>query len=60
MSINSSTIIQGVIAIGSVGTIVYLAIVGQPVPEVLVSIASAIVGYYFGSVVQAKIAARKR
>lgn len=48
----SSTLIQGLMALGCVGAIIYLAVVGQPVPEVLVGLAMAIVGYYFGTKTQ--------
>lgn len=45
--LKDGTLIQGTIALACVGAIIYLAVTGQEVPEVLVSVASAIIGYYF-------------
>jgi len=47
--LRDGVLIQGIIALAAVGAIIYLAVTGQDVPEVLVSIASAIIGYYFAS-----------
>lgn len=45
----SSDIIQGTMALLSLGAIVYLAIAGQPIPDVLVGVVMAIIGFYFGT-----------
>ena len=50
--------IQGAIALGSVGAIIYLAVVSQPVPEALAAIAGAATGFYFGGITQAAIQRR--
>ena len=47
---------QGLIGVGTVGAIVYLAVVGKPIPEALAGIAGAAVGFYFGGKAQAAIA----
>ena len=52
--VRDGILIQGIIALAAVGAIIYLAVTGQPVPEVLVSIASAIIGYYFASAANAR------
>ena len=43
-----SYIIQGTVTLIVVSTIVYLYIVGRPVPTELVNIAMLILGFYFG------------
>ena len=45
----SSALIQGTMALACTGAIIYLAVVGQDVPEVLVGIVMAVVGFYFGA-----------
>lgn len=44
-----STIIQGTIALATVGVVLYLSIAGKPVPDFLYGLIGTIVGYYFGS-----------
>ena len=44
-----SVVVQGLMATVSIGAIVYLAVTAQPIPDVLVGIVMAIVGFYFGS-----------
>ena len=44
-----SVVVQGLMAIVSIGAIVYLAVTGRTIPDVLVGIVMAIVGFYFGS-----------
>lgn len=46
----SSDVIQGLIALVCLGAIVYLAVVGEPIPDVLVGALMAIIGFYFGTV----------
>ncbi len=45
----SSAVIQGTMALICTGAVVYLAVTGKPVPEVLVGIVMATVGFYFGT-----------
>jgi len=45
----SSAVIQGAMALSCVGAIIYLAVVGREIPEVLVGIVMAVVGFYFGT-----------
>lgn len=50
----SSALIQGTIALVSVGVISYLYITNKTVPDTLVSIVFTILGYYFGTKAQLK------
>lgn len=36
-------------ALLSLGAIVYLAVTGNPIPDVLVGVVMAIIGFYFGT-----------
>jgi len=45
----SSALIQGTMALACTGAVIYLSIVGHDVPEVLVGIVMAIIGFYFGA-----------
>jgi len=45
----SSAIIQGTMALACTGAVIYLAVRGQGVPEVLVGLVMAVVGFYFGT-----------
>jgi len=45
----SSAIIQGTMALAATGAIIYLAVTGREVPEVLAGIVGIIVGFYFGT-----------
>lgn len=51
----TSTIIQAIIALASVGVILYLYVIGHQVPEELIGIVMLILGYYFGSKTQQNI-----
>lgn len=57
-----STIIQGSIALMSVATVIYLAVVGKPIPDILNTIVAAVLGFYFGqkTAVMAQKIARER
>jgi hypothetical protein len=44
-----NVIISGVLAIGLGGAIVYLAVTGQPIPEILAGLTGTVIGYFFGS-----------
>ena len=45
----SSSIIQGTMALACTGAIIYLAVTGREVPQLLGAIVMAVVGYYFGT-----------
>ncbi len=45
----SSALIQGTLALATTGAIIYLAVTGQDIPEILVGIVMAIIGFYFGA-----------
>lgn len=44
-----SNIISGVLAVGLTGAVIYLAVTGQPIPEVLAAALTAIIGFFFGT-----------
>lgn len=45
----SSVLIQGTMALAGFGAIVYLAIVGRPIPEILAALVGSMIGFYFGT-----------
>jgi len=45
----SSALIQGTLALATTGAIIYLAITGKPIPDTLIGIVMAIIGFYFGT-----------
>jgi len=47
--LRESVLVQAVITLVCVGGVVYLAVTGQPIPDVLVNAVMLILGYYFGS-----------
>jgi len=47
--LEKSTIVSGAIALGVTGSIVYLSVTGQPIPELLGNAALIIIGFFFGS-----------
>jgi len=47
--LKTSALIQGIMALACTGAVIYLSVVGQPVPEVLVGLVMAIIGFYFGA-----------
>jgi len=47
-----STIVSGFIAIGITAAIIYLAVAGQPIPDLLGNSALIIIGFFFGSKAQ--------
>lgn len=47
--LKSSALVQGTIALCVVIGMVYLYVTGKPVPDTMVGIAMAILGYYFGT-----------
>jgi len=48
-----SVIVSGFIALGVLGAVVYLSVVGQPIPDLLGNAALIIVGFFFGAKTQA-------
>jgi uncharacterized membrane protein len=40
------------------GTVIYLAIVGRPIPDVLLAGGATIIGFYFGAGVERQVASR--
>jgi len=46
---NKSTIMSGVLALIVMTAVIYLAVTGQPIPDVLAASASVIVGFFFGA-----------
>jgi len=52
-----SVIVQGLVTLSLVGACIYLAIVGQPIPELITNATMLALGFYFGSKSQQAIAA---
>lgn len=50
--VKESTITQGVVTLGLTGTVCYLAITGQPVPELVAYGFTAVLGFFFGAKTQ--------
>lgn len=44
-----STILSGFITVLCIGSLVYLAVSGRPIPDVLVNICLTVVAFFFGS-----------
>ncbi len=55
-----SVIVQGTITVLIIVTMCYLFLTGQPVPEILVTFASLILGYWFGTKNQKALADARR
>lgn len=49
---NAWIIVQAVLTLGIWGAIIYMAVVGQAVPEVLLAGGTVILGFWFGSQVE--------
>lgn len=47
--LKSSVLIQGTMALAGFGAIVYLAIAGRPIPEILAALVGSMIGFYFGT-----------
>lgn len=47
--LKQSVLVQAILALIFCGAIVYLAVVGQDIPEVLINAVMLILGFYFGS-----------
>lgn len=50
--LEKSTIVSGAIALGVTGAVVYLAVAGLPIPDLLGNVALIIIGFFFGSKTQ--------
>lgn len=48
-SIDAQTVVQSIVTIMVVSAVTYLAVTGREITEALLAIASAIIGYWFGS-----------
>jgi hypothetical protein len=48
-------LIQGLITLVLIGTIVYLAVTGQDIPDVLINLTAIAVGFYLGGESTARI-----
>ena len=44
-----SVIVQGMVTLALVGSCIYLAVVGEPIPELLTNATMLALGFYFGS-----------
>ena len=51
--LEKSTLVSGVIAVGIVAAIIYLACTSQPIPDILGNSALIIIGFFFGAKTQA-------
>ena len=47
--VEKSTIVSGLIALGVVAAIIYLACIRQPIPDLLGNSALIIIGFFFGA-----------
>lgn len=47
--LQQSTIVSGLLALTVWGAIVYLAVTGQPVPDILYFGGASIIGFFFGN-----------
>ena len=56
--LDKSTLVSGIIALALVGTCCYLWATGQPVPDLLASVLSVVIGFFFGAKTQKAINAR--
>jgi hypothetical protein len=50
--LEESVLVSGTIALSCVGSVVYLACSGKPIPDILVNITMIVVGFFFGGKVQ--------
>ena len=48
-ALEKSTIISGIVALGLTGAVIYLAVLGAPIPEALSFGFGAVIGFFFGS-----------
>jgi len=50
--LEESVLVSGIIALSCIGAVVYLSITGKPIPDILVNISMAVIGFFFGGKVQ--------
>jgi len=50
--LEKSTLVSGIIAVGVVAAIIYLACTGQVIPDILGNSALIIIGFFFGAKTQ--------
>jgi len=61
--LEESVIVSGLIALSCVGCVIYLCVMGMPIPDILVNVTMIVVGFFFGGKVQQannKLAAKLR
>lgn len=49
----SSVIVSSLIAVSCVGCMLYLAVIGKPIPDIVVNVTMIVIGFFFGGKVQA-------
>lgn len=54
-----NVLVSSLLAAGLVGAVIYLAVTGRPIPEIISALAGTVVGYFFGAKVQQAASARK-
>ena len=47
-----NVLVSSLLAAGLVGAVIYLAVTGQPIPEIIAALCGTVVGYFFGAKVQ--------
>lgn len=47
-----NVLVSSLLATGLVGAVIYLAVTGQEVPEIIAALCGTVVGYFFGAKVQ--------
>lgn len=47
-----NVLVSSLLAAGLVGSVIYLAVSGQEIPEIISALAGTVVGYFFGAKVQ--------
>jgi hypothetical protein len=47
--LRESTIVSGLIALSTVGALVYLSVIGQAIPDALQMVVIAVVSFFFGT-----------
>lgn len=55
-----SIILQGLLTVGLWSVVLYLVVVGKPVPDILMAGSTTVLGFWFGSKVQSAINASNR
>jgi hypothetical protein len=55
---NLNKVAQVVLMLGIWGTVIYLAFVGRPIPDILLAGGATILGFYFGGVTERQVASR--